>query len=110
MAEVKPRIRLDKKDVKKGDTVDVKTLVSHVMETGLRKDSSGKLIPRMIINTFTCEFNGKLIFRCDLDTAIAANPYLQFAARIDESGVFRFAWLDDDGTTITAEERITVVQ
>ena len=51
MAEAKPRIRLDKKEVRKGETVDVKTLVSHIMETGLRKDASGKLIPRMIINT-----------------------------------------------------------
>ena len=105
----KPRIRIPAQ-AKQGEIIRVKTLISHVMENGLRRDRDGKLISRKIINTFTCEFNGKLIFRCDLDTAIAANPYLQFAARIDESGVFRFAWLDDDGTTITAEERITVVQ
>jgi sulfur-oxidizing protein SoxZ len=104
----RPRIRIPAQ-AKRGDIIQVKTLISHVMENGLRRDRDGKLIPRKIINTFTCEFNGKLIFRCDLDTAIAANPYLQFAARIDESGVFRFAWLDDDGSTITAEERITVM-
>src|SRR3974377_78086 len=71
MAEIKPRIKLDKTDVKKGDTVEVKTLVSHVMETGLRHDADGKLIPRMIINKFTCELNGKLVFECDPESAVS---------------------------------------
>jgi len=106
MAE-KPRIRLPK-EAKKGEIVQIKTLVSHVMETGLRKDDAGKLIPRKIINAFTCTFNGKPVFSCELEPAIAANPYLQFSARIEESGTFRFSWTDDDGTTITADESITV--
>ena len=106
MAE-KPRIRLPK-EAKKGEIVQIKTLVSHVMETGLRKDDNGKLIPRRIINAFTCTFNGKPVFSCELEPAIAANPYLQFSARIEESGTFRFSWTDDDGTTITADESITV--
>ena len=106
MAE-KPRIRLPK-EAKKGEIVQIKTLVSHVMETGLRKDDNGKLIPRKIINAFTCTFNGKPVFSCELEPAIAANPYLQFSARIEESGTFRFSWTDDDGTTITADESITV--
>ena len=106
MAE-KPRIRLPK-EAKKCEIVQIKTLVSHVMETGLRKDDNGKLIPRKIINAFTCTFNGKPVFSCELEPAIAANPYLQFSARIEESGTFRFSWTDDDGTTITADESITV--
>jgi len=108
MAEVKPRIRLDKKDVKKGDTVDVKTLVSHIMETGLRKDPSGKLIPRMIINTFTCELNGKFVFGCDLESAVSANPYFEFKFKPTESGTLKFTWLDDEGVRIEATETITV--
>jgi len=108
MAEVKPRIRLDKKDVKKGDTVDVKTLVSHVMETGLRKDSGGKLIPRMIINAFTCEFNGKFVFGCDLEPAVSANPYFEFKFKPTESGELKFTWVDDEGMRIEATETITV--
>ena len=54
MADVKPRIRLDKKTAQKGDIVEVKTLVSHVMESGQRRDSDGNLIPRQIINAFSC--------------------------------------------------------
>ena len=52
--QVKPRIKLDKKQAKKGDIVEVKALVSHVMETGQRKDASGNTIPRKILNKFTC--------------------------------------------------------
>ncbi len=106
MAE-KPRLKVPKQ-AKKGEVIEIKTLVSHIMESGLRKDESGKLVPRKIINRFTCEFNGKPVFACDLEPAVAANPYLQFTARVEESGTFRFSWIDDDGTTITADESITV--
>jgi len=106
MAE-KPRIKMPK-DAKKGEVFQIKTLIAHIMESGQRRDKDGTLIPRKIINTFTCTFNGKPVFACDLDSAVAANPYLQFLAKVDESGTFRFSWTDDDGTTVTAEERIAV--
>ena len=106
MAE-KPRLKVPK-EAKKGDIVEIKTLLSHVMETGQRKDAAGNIIPRKIINKFTCEFNGKPVFSADLEPAIAANPYLQFTAKVDESGTFKFTWTDDDGTVTTAEEKITV--
>jgi sulfur-oxidizing protein SoxZ len=103
----KPRLKLPK-EAKKGEIIQIKSLVQHPMETGLRKDSSGNAIPRKIINKFTCTFNGKPVFSADLEPAIAANPYLQFTARVDESGTFKFTWVDDDGTLTTAEETITV--
>jgi sulfur-oxidizing protein SoxZ len=106
MAE-KPRLKVPT-EAKKGEVIEIKTLVSHVMESGQRKDDAGHLVARKIINRFTCEFNGKLVFACDLEPAIAANPYLQFTAKVEESGTFRFSWIDDDGTTITADEAITV--
>ena len=106
MAE-KPRIKLPK-DAKKGEVIEIKTLIAHVMETGLRKDQDGKVIPRKIINKFTCEFNGRPLFSVDLEPAIAPNPYLKFTARVEESGTFRFTWVDDDGTVTTAEQQIAV--
>jgi len=106
MAE-KPRIKIPK-EAKKGEIIEIKTLMPHVMESGQRKDKDGKAIPRKIINKFTCDFNGKPVFSADLDPAIAANPYMQFSAKVEESGTFRFSWTDDDGTVITAEEKITV--
>lgn len=108
MAEVKPRIRLDKKEVRKGEAIGVKTLVSHAMETGLRKDQSGKLIPRMIINTFTCELNGKLVFGCDLESAVSANPYFEFKFKPTESGTLKFTWVDDEGVRLEATETVKV--
>src|SRR5712691_5299708 len=83
---VKPRIKLDKKEATKGDIVEVKALVSHVMESGQRKDSAGNTIPRKILNKFTCTVNGKQVFAADFEPAISANPYIQFKFRAQESG------------------------
>ena len=103
----RPRIKVPK-EAKKGEVIEIKTLLAHPMESGLRKDDAGRLVPRKIINRFTCEFNGALAFACDLEPAIAANPYFQFTVRLQESGTFRFTWIDDDGTATTADETITV--
>jgi sulfur-oxidizing protein SoxZ len=106
MAE-KPRLKLPK-EAKKGDVIEIKTLMPHIMESGQRKDKDGKPILRKIINTFACEFNGKPAFSANLEPAIAANPYMEFFVKMDESGTFKFTWTDDDGTVTTAEEKITV--
>ena len=106
MAE-KPRLKLPK-EAKKGEVIEIKTLMPHVMQTGLLKDKDGKTIPRKIINKFTAEFNGKPVFSASIEPAVAANPYLQFTAKVEESGTFKFSWTDDDGSVITAEETITV--
>lgn len=106
MAE-KVRIKLPS-EAKKGEVIEIKTLISHVMETGFRKDPAGKAIPREIINKFTCAFNGRPVFSVDLEPAISPNPYLKFFARVEESGTFRFTWVDDDGTVTTADQKITV--
>ncbi|MDI1346547.1 MAG: thiosulfate oxidation carrier complex protein SoxZ [Pseudolabrys sp.] len=106
MAET-PKIRVPK-TAKKGEVVEIKTLLPHIMESGQRKDKDGKTIPRKIINKFTAEFNGKPVFSATLEPAIAANPYMQFFAKVEESGTFKFSWTDDDGSVTTAEEKITV--
>jgi sulfur-oxidizing protein SoxZ len=106
MAE-KPRLKIPS-EAKKGDVIQIKTLIPHIMESGQRKNKEGKVIPRKIINTFTCEFNGKPVFTANLEPAIAANPYIQFNAKVEESGTFKFTWKDDDGTVTTAESKITV--
>jgi sulfur-oxidizing protein SoxZ len=103
----RPRIKFPK-EARQGEIIQIKTLVSHLMESGQRKDAQGKTIPRKIINRFSCEFNGKPVFACTLEPAISANPYIQFDAKIDEEGTFKFAWTDDDGLVITAEEKIAL--
>jgi sulfur-oxidizing protein SoxZ len=108
MADTKPRIKLDRTKVRNGETVEVRTLVSHVMETGLRHDEAGKPIPRMIINAFTCTLNGKFVFGCDPESAVSANPYFQFRFKPVESGTLALTWIDDEGTRIEATETIEV--
>jgi sulfur-oxidizing protein SoxZ len=105
---VKPRIKLDKKEAKKGDMVEVKALVQHIMESGQRKDAEGKTIPRKILNKFTCTVNGKQVFSADFEPAISANPYIQFKFRAQESGPVVLTWTDDDGSKIVGEESIKV--
>jgi sulfur-oxidizing protein SoxZ len=102
-----PRIRIPKV-AKKGEVIQIRTLVSHAMESGQRRDTGGNIIPRNIIKRFTCTFNGRPVFACDIEPGIAANPYLEFSARVAESGTFRFTWTGDDGSVINATERITV--
>ena len=105
--DAKPRVKVPS-SAKAGESVTIKALISHKMESGQRKDAEGKLIPRSIINRFTCDFNGEPVFACDLDTAIAANPYFEFTAKVPESGTFQFEWHDDDGSVYTDERPITV--
>ena len=107
MAE-KPRLKIPK-EAKKGEIIEIKTLLSHPMETGLRKDAAGNTVPRKIISKFACEFNGKPVFSADIEPAVAANPYIQFTAKVDEGGTFKFTWIDDDGSVTTTEEQIKVV-
>jgi sulfur-oxidizing protein SoxZ len=106
VANPTPRVRIPAK-VKAGQVIEVKTLVSHEMETGQRKDAQGKVIPRKIIKSFTAKFNGKEIFRSDWHPSISANPYLSFSVRVPMSGTFEFAWLDDDGSVYKSEQKVT---
>ena len=103
----KPRLKVPK-EAKKGEVIEIKTLIAHVMESGQRKDRDGNTIPRKIINKFSCEFNGQPVFSCDIEPAVSANPYLEFTAKVAESGTFKFTWVDDDGTVTTTEEQVTV--
>jgi sulfur-oxidizing protein SoxZ len=105
---VKPRMKLDKKEARKGDIVEVKALVSHVMETGQRKDAKGEVIPRKILNKFVATVNGKEVFSADFEPAVSANPYIQFKFKAQESGPVVLTWIDDDGSKIVGEDKITV--
>ena len=96
-------------EVKKGEVFEIKTLISHPMEPGQRRDNMGRLIPRDIINRFVCTYNGEEVFRADFFPAIAANPFLTFFTIATESGELIFQWTDDLGVTQTDSAKITVV-
>ena len=107
MANPTPRVRVPK-SARKGEMIEIKTLISHEMESGQRKDSAGKTIPRQIINKFIAEFNGKQVFAADWHPAISANPYQSFFYKASESGEFKFSWKDDNGQTYTSTSKIEV--
>ena len=92
----------------KGEVIEIKTLISHPMDNGHRYDLTGKIIPRHIIHTFFVTYNGREIFRANLQPAQATNPYFVFHTTAIESGDFHFTWLDDDGSVYTGTKSITV--
>jgi sulfur-oxidizing protein SoxZ len=102
-----PRIKLPD-SAKIGDVIEVKTLITHVMETGNRHDKNGNLIPRDIINTFVAKFGDRQVFRAELGSGISANPYISFQMRVPGPGVFEFAWTDDNGTVTVATQALAL--
>ncbi len=104
---VKPRVKVPK-SAAAGEVVTIKTLISHTMESGQRKDDSGNAIPRSIINRFTCEFNGQSVIDVTLEPAISTNPYFQFDATVPEAGEFKFTWYDDDGSVYEDTKAIVI--
>jgi len=107
MSRSVPRVRVPRK-AQAGETIEIKTLISHPMESGQRKDAKGNPIPRKIINKFTAAFDGKTVFEAEWQPAISANPYQAFFYKAQKSGEFRFTWKDDDGSEYTTTAKIAV--
>jgi len=103
----KARIKLPE-TAKVGDTIEVKTLISHVMETGQRKDADGKTVPRSIINTFKATFAGTEVFTAEFHPGVSANPYLSFFMKVPGPGEFEFTWVDDAGAKVVEKLKLNV--
>ncbi len=97
------------KSARRGEIIDIKTLVAHSMETGFRRTHLGVPIARDIITTFVCLYNGVEVFRAELHPSVSANPYIQFSTVATESGTLEFKWSGDNGFAVTETARITVV-
>jgi sulfur-oxidizing protein SoxZ len=102
-----PRVKVPH-TVTRGEIFEIKALMTHQMETGLRRDAGGKLMPRKIVNAFSCRYNGEVVFSVDLHEAVAANPYLEFCARAQDSGTLEFVWHEDGGAVYTARQSLAV--
>ncbi|OAN49783.1 thiosulfate oxidation carrier complex protein SoxZ [Paramagnetospirillum marisnigri] len=107
MASANTKIKVPE-TAKKGEVIEIKTSITHDMESGQRKDESGKTLARRIINKFVCKYNGAEVFRMDLQPAVAANPYIAFFMVASESGKIEMFWYDDNGETYSATSAITV--
>ncbi len=108
MATVQPRVQAPGVAAK-DEVFEVRTLISHPMETGLRHDESGTLIPRKIIHRFTCLYNDVAVFVADLHEGSSANPSVFFHVRATESGRLQFIWEEDGGAVYALEKQLTVV-
>jgi sulfur-oxidizing protein SoxZ len=95
------------KKAKRGEIITIKTLISHIMETGFRHSNIGVRIPRDIIDAFVCTYNGEEIFRAALHPAIAANPFITFHTVATETGTIAFQWTGDKG--FSATEAVTIM-
>ena len=93
---------------KRGQIIEIKTLISHIMETGFRRTETGQIIPRNILTELLCTYNGEEIFRATLYPAIAANPFVTFYTVARESGTISFKWTGDRGFEQTESASITV--
>jgi sulfur-oxidizing protein SoxZ len=99
--QVPPRAR-------RGEIVEIRVLIQHPMETGYRRDDVGRLIKRNVINALSCRYNGVEVFRADLSSGIAANPYIQFYTVAEASGELEFHWVDDEGQQGSERQSIQV--
>ena len=94
------------KSARRGETVEIKALIMHKMETGFRPGPDGKIIPRNIIERFVATYNGVEIFSMAFSPAVAANPFVSFFAVAMKSGTIGFRWSGDRGFLV--EETVAI--
>lgn len=82
---------------RRGEVIEVRTLIAHPMETGYRPGADGQVLPRDIIRRFRCVYEGETVFSAELHPAVAANPYLAFHLVASRTGTLRFIWEGDGG-------------
>ena len=105
---VRPRLRVPAKAAR-GEIVEIKTLISHPMESGHRLAADGSPVPRLIIETMLARYNGREVFRATWSSGVSANPYQAFMLRVDEPGELEVVWADEagnewrDGATIAVD-------
>jgi sulfur-oxidizing protein SoxZ len=97
------------KEARRGETIEVRLVIQHPMETGFRRDGEGRRVPRNAIHSLACRYDGAEVFRATLSTGIAANPLLRFFVRVERSADFELWWLDDDEIEGTARAAMVVV-
>ena len=93
---------------KRGEIITIRTLISHVMESGFRHNAMGARIPRDIITGFECRYNDEVVFQASLHPSIAANPFITFHTVATESGTLTFKWTGDRDFSQTETASIAV--
>lgn len=96
------------KQARRGEAFEIKALIAHPMETGYRPGTNGRILPREIIERFTCSYGGAVVFSAELSPAISANPYLVFTTVAEASGPITLTWTGDNGFRQTETAMIEV--
>ena len=96
------------KTARKGDVVTIKTLITHPMETGYRRDDVGAPIPRDIITRLQVTYAGAEIFRMSMFPGVAANPFAAFTTIATETGELVFTWTDEKAVAHVERAMLTV--
>lgn len=93
----------------KGSTCEVKALIKHPMETGLRKDKkTGKVIPAHFIQEVVCQHNGKEVMNAIWGGAVSTNPYVSFIFDGAKKGdTITLSWVDNTGAKDSAEDKVS---
>ena len=84
----------------KGDIADIRVLMNHPMETGLRRDGSGNLVPPHFIQEVTVKINGKTVIEGQISQGVSRNPVFSFRLKGAKKGdSIEISWLDNKGDT-----------
>ena len=92
----------------RGATVPVRLVIQHPMETGFRVDAEGRTIAKNLIRFVVCRYVGREVWRAELASGIAANPYVECFIRADMSGDIEMNWEDDLGEKGSVRSRLEV--
>ncbi|TDM06787.1 MAG: thiosulfate oxidation carrier complex protein SoxZ [Ideonella sp. MAG2] len=91
-----------------GDKTTVRVLMSHEMETGLRKDAAGKAIPAWFIQELSASLNGKVVMTSQFGPSVSKNPFLQFTIKGAKAGdKVAVTWTDNKGDKRTDEATVS---
>lgn len=93
---------------RRGEVIEIRTTIAHPMETGFRPGEDGKILPRNIIQRFSCRYNEEVVFSAELFSAVAANPYLAFHTVATQTGTLTLTWEGDNGFIQTENVTLTV--
>jgi sulfur-oxidizing protein SoxZ len=100
------------RSAKRGEIIEIRTLIAHPMESGYRPGEDGRVLPRDLIRRFSCHYEDErgdeLVFSAELFPAVAANPLISFYTVATASGTLRFSWEGDNGFAQTERVAISV--
>lgn len=100
-----PRVAVARK-VQAGQPLEIRTLIDHPMETGLRQNSAGEVLPRRIVSSVRAQFDGEAVLEATFYPAVSANPYLRFHLAPAKSGQLSLVWTDDTGLKATHSAQV----